>query len=78
MEFLVDEEAEVVVINDGVSIKSLLPETVISYGSRQVGGGKGPGNPHGELSEMLYYIDKQVIVENAVKFEIRPDLEMQW
>jgi len=77
MEFLVDEEAEVVVIND-VSIISLLPETDFYYGSRQVGGGMGPGNPHGELSEMLYYIDKQVIVENAVKFEVRPDLEIFW
>jgi len=78
MEFLVDEEAEAVDTNDGVSIKSLLPETVFSYGSRQVGGGMGPGNPHGELSEMLYYIDKQFIVENAVKFEVRPDLEIFW
>ena len=32
-----------------------------SFGLRQVGGGKGPGNPHGEESEFLYYIDRNVV-----------------
>ena len=32
-----------------------------SFGSRQVGGGKGSGNPHGEEGELLYYIDRNVV-----------------
>jgi hypothetical protein len=39
-------------------IHSIVPQDALSYGSRQVGGGMGPGNPHGEESELLYYIDQ--------------------
>jgi hypothetical protein len=35
--------------------------SAVGYGSRQVGGGKGPGNPHGEESELLYYVDRGVV-----------------
>jgi hypothetical protein len=40
-------------LNDGGS--------AVGFGSRQVGGGKGPGNPHGEEGELLYYIDRKII-----------------
>ena len=36
-------------------------ESAVGFGSRQVGGGKGPGNPHGEEGELLYYIDRNVV-----------------
>ena len=35
--------------------------SAVGYGSRQVGGGTGPGNPHGEESELLYYVDRGVV-----------------
>ena len=40
-------------LNDGGS--------AVGFGSRQVGGGKGPGNPHGEEGELLYYIDRKIV-----------------
>ena len=33
----------------------------MGFGSRQVRGGKGPGNPHGEEGELLYYIDRTIV-----------------
>lgn len=33
----------------------------VGFGSRQVRGGKGPGNPHGEEGELLYYIDRKIV-----------------
>jgi len=60
MEFVVDEED----LFPGLSLKEIQIVKVIEgidYGSRQVGGGKGPGNPHGEESEMLYYVDRGVV-----------------
>eukprot|EP00957_Ditylum_brightwellii_P124208 9467919-Ditylum_brightwellii.AAC.1 len=66
IEFLVDEEDRFPgLTSDDVIIHTLLDESLISYGSRQVGGGKGPGNPHGEESELLYYVDRSVIEEEA-------------
>ena len=35
--------------------------SAVGFGSRQVGGGKGPGNPHGEEGELLYYIDRTIV-----------------
>mmetsp|Transcript_59964 Transcript_59964/g.89042 ORF Transcript_59964/g.89042 Transcript_59964/m.89042 type:complete len:236 (+) Transcript_59964:158-865(+) len=85
IEFLVDEEDRFPgLTSDDVIIHTLLDESLISYGSRQVGGGKGPGNPHGEESELLYYVDRSVIEEEAqegvskVKVVINPELEILW
>jgi hypothetical protein len=80
IEFLVDEEDRWLddLEFDKVNIVSLLGEDVISYGSRQVGGGKGPGNPHGEESELLYYIDNTVIEENSIDIVLKPELEILW
>jgi hypothetical protein len=52
----------------------IIKENFISYGSRQIGGGKGPRNPHGEESELLYYV-KQSEISSAF-FPINPDLEV--
>jgi hypothetical protein len=55
-----------------VQVWKVLDGSVISYGSRQVGGGKGPGNPHGEESELIYYIDRNVVERKyARKIETR-------
>uniref|UniRef100_A0A7S3PX91 Uncharacterized protein n=1 Tax=Chaetoceros debilis TaxID=122233 RepID=A0A7S3PX91_9STRA len=63
---------------DNVIIHSMLGEDVISYGSRQVGGGKGPGNPHGEESELLYYIENRALADGQVDIVLKPDLEILW
>jgi len=77
LEFLVAEEdlfpgfdpAEVI-------LHSIIPEHALSYGSRQVGGGKGPGNPHGEESETLYFIDQKLLQD--ISLTVRPELEITW
>lgn len=69
MAFVVDEEhrhtntiglstddivvLDIISLNDGGS--------AVGFGSRQVGGGKGPGNPRGEEGELLYYIDRKIV-----------------
>jgi hypothetical protein len=80
MEFLVDEEDrwKEELEFDNVIIHHLLREDVMSYGSRQVGGGKGPGNPHGEESELVYYIDSKVMAENSINVVLKPELELLW
>ena len=60
MEFVVDEEDLFPGLSSNeVTILKVLDG--INYGSRQVGGGKGPGNPHGEESELLYYVDRSLV-----------------
>ena len=71
MEFVVDEEdlfpGLSLVGNDkngedtGIDVLRVFDGSVLGYGSRQVGGGKGPGNPHGEESEILYYLDRRAV-----------------
>ncbi len=68
LQFVVDEND----IFPGLSASEMqvwmvLDGSVISYGSRQVGGGKGPGNPHGEESELIYYIDRNVVERKYVR-----------
>lgn len=62
MEFVVDEEDLFPGMTaDEVQVLTVLNGDVVGYGSRQVGGGKGPGNPHGEESEIIYYVDRSVV-----------------
>lgn len=92
MEFVVDEEDMFPgLVSDDIRILQVLEGSVIGYGSRQVGGGKGLGNPHGEESELLYYIDRSV-VEGIYDLEtdelklkslkidlvVNPSLEVLW
>lgn len=85
MEFVVDEEN----LYPGLSSEEATVLKLIEgidYGSRQVGGGKGPGNPHGEESELLYYLERDVVeatysVEDekvTIEIEINTDLEHTW
>jgi hypothetical protein len=78
MEFLVDEKDRFpgLTLSDISSIE-VFTQSYISYGSRQVGGGKGPGNPHGEESELLYHISIDAIPSD-VDIIIKPELEITW
>jgi len=87
LEFVVDEEDTY----PGLSANEVIihKRIDVDYGSRQVGGGKGPGNPHGEESELTYFIDRGVIegkycnaesVDDPMTIEIviNTDLEHVW
>jgi hypothetical protein len=94
MEFVVDEEDMFPgLTSDDIQVLTVFDGSVIGYGSRQVGGGKGPGNPHGEESELLYYIDRSVVEgiynvdidgeesklrEMKVELVVNPSLEHLW
>mmetsp|Transcript_13643 Transcript_13643/g.19550 ORF Transcript_13643/g.19550 Transcript_13643/m.19550 type:complete len:189 (-) Transcript_13643:134-700(-) len=75
IEFLQNDQDELL---QGCTICSLLPADALSFGSRQVGGGKGPGNPHGEESELLYYVKKRIIDQWGIHVVVRPELEILW
>jgi hypothetical protein len=77
LECLVDEHDRFPGLSkDEITIHSLIANESISYGSRQVGGGKGPGNPHGEESELLYYVLKDDL--DGVDLTVKPELEILW
>lgn len=77
IEFVVDEELRFPGLTaTQVEIIKILDECVIGYGSRQVGGGKGPKNPHGEESELLYYVDRNAL--KNVDLVVNPGLEINW
>lgn len=93
MEFVVDEEDLFpgLQFDDDIQVLSVLTGDVVGYGSRQVGGGKGPGNPHGEESEIIYYVDRSVVEgryaimgeedgEEVLKIDVvvNPGLEHLW
>ena len=82
LEFLVDEEDLLpgfTADDDNVRIHSIVSQELLSFGSRQVGGGMGPGNPHGEESERLYYIDRSVIDgDDNIEVVVKPELEIFW
>ena len=62
--------------NHTIRIHHLLSEEEASYGQRQCP--RGVHNPHGEESEMLYYIDQQLIDEFQIRMEVKPELETLW
>jgi hypothetical protein len=59
-----------------ITVHAIVPEYFVSYGSRQLFGGKGPGNPHGEESELLYYVDRRIL--QGVEVTVKPELEIIW
>lgn len=63
---------------DTCVVDEILDELVIGYGSRQLFGGKGPGNPHGEESEQLYYVEQETLESKGVEIVVKPQLEVQW
>lgn len=76
LEFLVDEEDRFTLKPDQLRLHYMLQESEMSYGSRQCH--RGVGNPHGEESELLYYVEQSVIDKFDVKFVVKPDLEILW
>jgi hypothetical protein len=77
LEFLVDEDDLFPGFNpDQIELHAIVPQNLLSYGSRQVGGGMGPGNPHGEESELLYYIDQSLLSD--IEVSVKPQLEIFW
>jgi len=82
IECLVDEVDRfslkgVAAASGGVTIHHLLSEEEVSYGSRQCP--RGPHNPHGEESELLYYVDKPAVLERfRIALAIKPELETLW
>jgi hypothetical protein len=77
LEFLVAEEDRFPGLTAGdVAVLGIVPSRALSYGSRQVGGGKGPGNPHGEESELTYYVDRGCL--EGIDIVVKPELEITW
>jgi hypothetical protein len=78
VELLVDEADRFVLSRcmDKVRLHHLLSEEELSYGSRQCH--RGVGNPHGEESELLYYVEQDVINRFQVVVDIKPHLEILW
>jgi hypothetical protein len=76
VEFLVDEEDRFSLDEEAVKIEYLIRESELSYGSRQCH--RGVSNPHGEESELLYYVDEKVISNFGVEVSIKPGLEILW
>ena len=49
----------------------------ISYGARQCP--RGVHNPHGEESELLYYIDYDTVIQKfQIELTLKPELEILW
>lgn len=59
-----------------IRIHHLLSEAQVSYGSRQCP--RGPHNPHGEESELLYYVEQGLIDQFEIRVIVKPDLEILW
>lgn len=78
LEFLVDEADRFALTNrmEEIRLHTMVPESQLSYGSRQCH--RGVGNPHGEESEILYYVDQQVIDKYRIGVTIKPHLEILW
>jgi hypothetical protein len=78
LEFLVHENDLPGLTVEELHIYSVVPQSALYYGSRQVGGGMGPDNPHGEISERLYYIDRSIVLKGDIEVVLRPELEIFW
>lgn len=76
IEFLVDESDRFSLKAKNVELIHLVEESNISYGSRQCH--RGVGNPHGEESELLYYVDQEVLDKFDIKVVVNPGLEILW
>lgn len=76
IEFLVDEEDRFSLDENTLKLHYLVDQSELSYGSRQCA--RGVHNPHGEESELLYYVDQGVIDKFDVKVIVKPELEILW
>lgn len=62
--------------NNTIRIHHVLSEDEVSYGARQCP--RGVHNPHGEESELLYYVDQDLMDRFEVRMELKPELETLW
>ena len=76
IEFLVDEEDRFSLDPNRITLHHLIDQSELSYGSRQCH--RGVGNPHGEESELLYYVDQDVIDKFEINVVVKPELEILW
>jgi hypothetical protein len=84
LEFLVDEDDRFSLSTStsstnnpaGFRLHYRLTESELSYGSRQCH--RGVGNPHGEESELLYYVEQSIIDKFGIQIALKPDLEILW
>ena len=76
IEFLVDEEDRFSLDANRITLHHLIDQSELSYGSRQCH--RGVGNPHGEESELLYYVDQDVIDKFEINVVVKPELEILW
>lgn len=76
IELLVDEEDRFSLDAKNIQLHYLLQESELSYGSRQCH--RGLGNPHGEESELLYYVEQSVLDKFEIQVPIKPHLEILW
>lgn len=81
VEFLVDEEDRFNLPRHDEATKVInihyrMDESELSYGSRQCN--RGSGNPHGEESELLYYVEQDVLDKFDIDVIIKPELEILW
>ena len=91
LEFLVDEDDRFALVDataattgsgdngTGKAVLQLhyrLDQSELSYGSRQCH--RGVGNPHGEESELLYYVDQSVVDKFEIQVVLKPELEILW
>jgi len=92
IEFLVDEvdrfslkkqTQDQLEIEDGnakdtaiIRIHHVMSDEECSYGQRQCP--RGVHNPHGEESELLYYVEQQLLDEFEINMELKPELETLW
>ena len=77
LEFVVDEEDRPGLLVSEITLHARIDNNNdLTYGSRQVGGGMGPGNPHGEESELLYYVNRDAVRD--IQLVLKPELEIFW
>ena len=77
IEFVMDKEGCYPIDVKDVIIHFLIPANALSFGSRQVGSGKGQGDPQGEESKLLYYIIWQEALE-GLEVIVKTELEILW
>jgi hypothetical protein len=78
---LVWDEEQAALALSSVRVHSVLPFELVQQSSRQVGGGMGPSNPHGEHVEDTFELELGCLMDECpeeVELPLRPDREIFW
>jgi hypothetical protein len=73
-DFLYDEDVETIALSEAVRT---LDMNRVWHSNRLVGGGIGPGNPHGEESEDCWSLADVQLSEDT-RIVVRPEREVWW